>query len=275
MAVDTLASDIGFADAIEAAAFRDFFAGAPLELARALRIRTVAIGGATALVAGVVRDPFLTRVIGLGVHATATETDLDRIASVYREAGAATHWIHLTPRPHPAELHAMLARRGYIRPARKSWAKMVRDEAALPAVATSLEVRRAKPEEHDAVGATVAAAFGMPAPFAAWFASVAARPAWRTYAALDAGRIVGGGFLYLDDAGAWLGADGVQPQFRGRHAQRALMTLRVREAIAAGCTRIATETGEPLASEPNPSLANMVFCGFRKAASRLNYAAPI
>jgi len=275
VAIDTLADDIDFADAIEAAAFRDFFAGAPAELARALRIRTVEIGDATALVAGAARDPFLNRVIGLGVRASATEADLDRIASVYREAGAATHWIHLTPGARPPELRAMIERRGYTQPARRAWAKMVRDDAALAAAATSLEVRRAKSEEHDAVGAVVATAFGMPAPFAAWFASVAARRMWRIYAALDEGRIVGGGFLYVHKAGAWLGADGVLPQFRGRHVQRALMALRVREAIDAGCMRIAAETGEPLAGEPNPSFANMVFCGFRKASSRLNYAAPV
>lgn len=60
----------------------------------------------------------------------------------------------------------------------------------------------------------------------------------------------------------------------GWHAQRAPMALRVREAIAAGCARIVTETGEPVSDEPNPSLANMQWCGFRRVASRLNYAAP-
>jgi hypothetical protein len=274
MAIDVLSDDICFAEALEAAAFADFFAGAPPDLARAMRIQTVAIGAATALVVGAAREPFLNRVMGLGVHAPATEADLDRCVAVYRDAGAITHWIHLTPGAQPSELRAWLERRGYTRPARWAWAKMVHDDVAPPAVATTLEVRRAKPEEHDAVAAAVAAAFGMPAPLAGWFASVAARPAWRTYAALDAGRVVGGGFLYLDARGAWLGAGGVQPEFRGRHAQRALMALRIREAVDAGCARIATETGEPLANEPNPSLANMAFCGFRKVCSRLNYAAP-
>jgi hypothetical protein len=82
--------------------------------------------------------------------------------------------------------------------------------------------------------------------------------------------------LGLDVQGTdgWLGAGAVRAESRGRHAHRALMALRVREAIAAGCARIFTETGEPVSDEPNPSLANMQWSGFRRVASRLNYAAP-
>jgi hypothetical protein len=274
MSSDAISDEARFADAIEAAAMCDFFAAAPPEVVRALRIRTVAIGGATALVAGAVPNPFLNRVIGLGVHAPANDAELDRIADVYRGADARTHWIHLTPGARPPQLPASLARRGYTQPARRSWAKMIGGHAPPPPVETAFEVRRARPDEYDSVAAAITVAYGMPALFAAWFAGVAGRPAWRTYVALNEGRAVGGGFLYLDRTGAWLGADGVQPAFRGRHAQRALMALRVCEAIEAGCARIATETGDPLADEPNPSLTNMLACGFCKVCSRLNYVAP-
>jgi hypothetical protein len=49
------------------------------------------------------------------------------------------------------------------------------------------------------------------------------------------------------------------------------MAARIRPAIEAGCTAIVTETGEPVGDEPNPSLANMLRCGFVRVASRLNY----
>jgi len=57
---------------------------------------------------------------------------------------------------------------------------------------------------------------------------------------------------------------------------RAHMTPRIEQAIAAGCAEIVTETGEPIGDEPNPSLHNMHACGFSAAYSRLNYdyAAP-
>jgi hypothetical protein len=52
------------------------------------------------------------------------------------------------------------------------------------------------------------------------------------------------------------------------------MARRISDAIAAGCRHIVTETGEPVGDEPNPSLSNMMRCGFRKVASRLNFQAP-
>jgi len=49
------------------------------------------------------------------------------------------------------------------------------------------------------------------------------------------------------------------------------MAARIRGAIEAGCTAIVTGTGEPVGDEPNPSLANMLRCGFARVGSRLNY----
>ena len=49
--------------------------------------------------------------------------------------------------------------------------------------------------------------------------------------------------------------------------------LRAARAIEAGCTAIVTGTGEPVGDEPNPSLANMLRCGFARGGSRLNYEA--
>jgi len=49
----------------------------------------------------------------------------------------------------------------------------------------------------------------------------------------------------------------------------------IANAIAAGATTLATETGKPVAAEPNPSLTNMYRCGFVRVASRLNFVAPV
>ena len=88
------------------------------------------------------------------------------------------------------------------------------------------------------------------------------------------GEVVGGGFVHLQGERAWLGVGGVRPTARGQRVHRTLMTLRIEQAIDAGCSEIATETGEPIGDEPNPSLQNMRACGFSQAYSRLNYAAP-
>ena len=62
-----------FADAAEAAAFRELFAVAPPEFARAMRLQAIEIDAATALVAGAVPASFFNRVIGLGVLGPASQ----------------------------------------------------------------------------------------------------------------------------------------------------------------------------------------------------------
>ena len=148
---------------------------------------------------------------------------------------------------------------------------MLRGPEPIAAIDVEFEVRRSFAGEEAQIGAVICSAFGMPSLFVPWMAALANRARWRAYVALDGGKIVGAGFLYLDRATAWLGIGGVLPEVRGRNAHRALMALRVREASAAGCTEIVTETGEVLGDEPNPSLANMRFCGFRQVCSRLNF----
>ena len=61
------------------------------------------------------------------------------------------------------------------------------------------------------------------------------------------------GGLFLDGHDAWLGMGAILPDYRRRGGQRALMTQRIRDAIAAGATRIFSETGEPQEQGTNPS----------------------
>jgi hypothetical protein len=261
-------------EAVEAGACREIFAAAPQDLAAALGIRTVEVAGATLLIASGIPDPFFNRVIGLGVHRPATEAELDQVIATYREAGCKKWWLHLTPGAQPAAIPKWLAARGFAPPPRRSWAKMLRATEPPPSFATTLEVRQAMSSEFGATAEAICRAYGMPIAFTPWFESISRRAHWRTYAAIEHGSVVGAGLLYLDGASAWLGAGGVRSEYRGRNAHRVLMAMRIADAIAAGCNRITTETGEPVSDEPNPSLANMQRCGFSKVYSRLNYAAP-
>jgi hypothetical protein len=63
------------------------------------------------------------------------------------------------------------------------------------------------------------------------------------------------------------------PEYRNRGIQRAPLAERIKVAAAADCTVLATETGEAIAEEPNPSLNNIRRCGFTQVCSRLNFAA--
>lgn len=269
-----LDDDVRAADAIEAAAFTDLYAAAPAALSTQLGLQAVAIDGAVALLAPRVPDAFFNRVIGLGEVSTPDAAALARIIALYRDAGARSWWIHVSPYAGAEDLERTLLEQGFARPARRSWAKMVRGTEPAPGFETSLDVREAAPAELGGMAAAICEAYGMPAMFAPWFESVGQRPTWRAFVARVDDRVVGGGLLFLQDGSAWFGADGVLPAFRGRHAHRLLIARRIEAALAAGCRRIYTETGEPIGDEANPSLANMVRCGFRKVCSRMNYAAP-
>jgi GNAT superfamily N-acetyltransferase len=269
-----LAAAIDRLDGAEATAYRDMFAAAPAPLARSLGLEAREIAGATLLIAPGLPAPEFNRVVGLGNGGAVSDAQLDAVAQAYRAAGARTWWVQASPSEHAGGLIAQLTARGFAPPKRRAWVKMSRGAQRRAAVACGAEVRAARPEEHAALAEAVCAAFGMPAAIAPWLAALAARPGWRAAAAVLDGELVGGGFVHLQRERAWLGASGVRPAARGRHVHRALITLRIEQALEAGCTLITTETGEPIGDEPNPSLRNMQACGFGAAYSRFNYAAP-
>jgi hypothetical protein len=258
------------ADDVEADAFADLYDAAPAPLRAGLGLRVVALGGARALLAPGLPSPMFNRVIGWGLHERAELDGLEAIEGLYDAAGVRTWWLHWNPWAAPAGFDARLLQRGYAAPARRSWAKVVR--AATPAVpvASPLAVQRLQVTDRAAWGAVIAQCYGMPAFMADWLAGLHGRDGWRLYALRDGDAVVGGAGLFIAGRVAWLGLAGVAVAHRRRHGQRALMARRIDDACAAGCTALVTETGEPIAGEPNPSLANIFASGFQLVASRLN-----
>jgi GNAT superfamily N-acetyltransferase len=136
-----------------------------------------------------------------------------------------------------------------------------------PEIPTNLEIRELAAHEADRFGAVVSMAFGLPAVAAPWTAAIVGRPGWRAYGAFDHDALVAAGALFVEGDVGWLGMAGTLPFHRRRGAQGALMVRRIADAIALGCTTIATETGI-LPGRPNPSLDNMLRCGFAIAYER-------
>lgn len=267
-------AEVTLADEIEASAFVDMFAAAPRDLADRLGLQTVSEGGTAALFAPGFPATIFNRVIGLGLRAPATIGDLDRWTARYRIAGVSSWWLHWSPAAEPDGFDGALRELGFTLPARRSWAKVLRDPSAPAAARTSLQIDLARTTQIGDVAAAIVQAFEMPAFVAGWLAALDGRPRWQVYAARDGERVVGGACLFIDRDVGWLGMGGVLASHRRRGGQFALMSRRIADAIDAGCRHIVTETGEPVGDEPNPSLTNMYRCGFRRVASRLNYEAP-
>jgi GNAT superfamily N-acetyltransferase len=259
------------ADEAEAEALRDMVAAAPEDFVRMTGMRCIEAGGTTMLLAPEIPTTLFNRAIGLGVFRDASEADLDAVIAASREAKCRSFWIHGNPVARPAALETWLEARGFRVAKRRAWAKMLYASAAPPVVKTSLVIREIGPDHAEPLAAVLSTAFEMPPSFGAWFRRLVGRANWHAIAGFDRNTIVCGGFLYRGKDLAWLGVGGTLPAFRGRGGQQAVMAQRIRIALEHGIRHIATETGEPVAGEPNPSLANMRRCGFQQVCSRLNY----
>ena len=268
-----LDSDEGrrLADSIEARAMADMYAVAP----RALDCRVEKIGGATLLLAPRVPASYFNRVIGLGVFEPATKATLDAIQERFRAAGVAEYWLHLSPAASPESLAGWLSARGLAPPPRRTWAKFLRGPEPCAARPSALQARPAKPADADAIARVVCSAYATPTALAPWFATLVGRSGWRFVVAESNGQVAATGAVFVDDTTAWLGVGATLAEHRNRGAQSALLAARIALAAASGCTVLATETGESIAGEVNPSLNNIRRAGFVQVCSRLNYAATV
>lgn len=269
-----MSDEARIAGAIEAAAWSDMFAAMPAPMRERTGARVVEAGGATVLLAPGVPTPFFNRAIGLGAASEATADDVDEILAAFERVPA--FLVHTCVATRGREIaESRLRARGLVHFAsRPTWAKFLRDAAPPPDVQSDLRLEPAPTGRALELGHVLAAAHGMPPTMAAWIAELVGRPRWHSYALYDGAAIVGGGVAWVRGAHAWLGLGGTASTHRRRGGQRALMARRVRDACALGATLIATETGEAVRDEPNPSLANMRWCGFRHVASRVNWTRP-
>ncbi|MFO0553933.1 MAG: hypothetical protein U0271_36465 [Polyangiaceae bacterium] len=263
--------DVIEADRAEAEAWTDLFAAAAPPFAAAVGLSASTSGGATVLLAAKIPEPLFNRAIGLGNEAPATEDELDAVLQLARARGPSRFWVHVGRAAQPDALARWLEARGLVAPARATWAKVVRRREPPPVVSTDLAVRVVEPSERADLGAVIAAAHGMPPPMAPWVAALAGRPRWTAYGAFDGSTLVGGGLVFVSGPRAWLGLGGTAVSHRRRGAQGAVMAARIAHALEAGAHLTVTETGEPKASEENPSLRNMARCGFVKVDSRRNF----
>jgi hypothetical protein len=253
-------------DDIEAEAWADMIAAAPLALADGMGLRTLKIAEATLVVGSRIPRGVFNRAIGLRDPAAILA-----IRQAYREAGAPVWWIHAAD--YAPGLAEKLEASGLVRDPVATWAKMGRGPGR-PEGRTDLAVRELRDRAIE-LASVLASVHGMPPALVPWTAALMNRPKWTVFAAFDGDTIVAGGMLYVSGDQAWLGLGGTLPTHRGRGAQGAIMAARIRAASEAGCTQIFTETGEPAPGAfPGPSLRNMYRFGFEKRASRHGWGPP-
>jgi GNAT superfamily N-acetyltransferase len=234
----------------------------------ALSVSTKA-GGATVLhVPGAPDSPMLNRVVGLGVDRPATEDELDEaIAALPR---GVAFYVAVAPRARPAELPEWLAARGL----EPSWGWMAfrRGVEDPPPAQTSLRlVEVATAAERAAFARVARASYGLPEAIEASLAGAPDR-GWQCWLALAGDEPAGVAGMYVADGAAYLGLAGTLERFRGRGAQGALLTTRIRRARELGCDTVLVETGERAGGRPSNSYRNILRAGFEEVGVTPNWA---
>ncbi|HUS17410.1 MAG TPA: GNAT family N-acetyltransferase [Chloroflexia bacterium] len=255
----------------EAHALADWWGAIPEPEAAELGTTMRHFGDAVLITTRQVPDPFMNRVVGLGITAPATEEMVDALVTCADEVHARPA-VQLSPAARPAELATWLETRGWQRS--RNWVKLYRGTGAPPAITTTLRIVPAGPDQAQILAAITIAAFEMPPLTGHMVTAVVGRSNWRHYLAYDGHMPVAVGALYLDGIVGWLGNAATLPSHRNRGAQGALMARRIQDALDLGCRWLVTETGEETPEAPNPSYRNMLRTGFQRAYTRPNYVLP-
>jgi GNAT superfamily N-acetyltransferase len=208
-------------------------------------------------------------VLGAGVAADADPEHLDRIAAFY---DGAPHAIAVSPGARPTGLAGRLAARGYR--ADYAWMKFWRGVDDPPPVATDLRMLPVRERDAEAFGHVVARSFGLPAFMEEWLAAVPGRDGWHCWLARANGRPAGAGGFFVSGRAAWLAFGATLPEHRGRGGQRARFAAQIQAAAEAGCTLLATETGQAVAGRPSNSYRNILWAGFQPVYLRPNLGSP-
>ncbi|MFD3505449.1 GNAT family N-acetyltransferase [Streptomyces sp. NPDC058676] len=266
----------GLAELTEIMAYTDFATSASTSVREALGLSSLHVGSTRAL--AIREDPshFFNRAGGFGVDGPITGDGLVRVCDFYRERGVSQGSLLIAPPLLPPDWAATAAKLGLTEGSR--FTKLGCDIVTLPTAVDRAALdpgwRVGVVEAHQACewATVMMTTFGFTTPdMIEMAASCVGKANWRQYAAWAGERIVAVGSVFLNGECADMFGGATLPEARGRGAQSALLTARVRAARAEGCRWLVAETGVEGPGEHNPSLRNMVRVGFEPLYERATW----
>jgi GNAT superfamily N-acetyltransferase len=274
---NTIPSEIGLGDLIEARAWSDCFAAAPPALG--CTVSQIPGTEGTLLRTSAVPAPFLNRVIGLSSATALTENTLAWIKQEYQNGMINDFWISVWDGLDDNVLQSDLELFGWTADTQTVFAKFLFDlQRPLPVVTqapVTLRIRLAQAAERTTAGEIICRSFGLPPMMVPWMAAMVERSGWQMYFACDQqGLPIATGALFIHGTQAWLGMGATLPEARAQGAQQLLLATRLAAAKAAGCVVAAIDTEASINGEIKHSLNNIRKAGFRQIGQRLNYASP-
>ncbi|MFI6704647.1 GNAT family N-acetyltransferase [Streptomyces sp. NPDC050509] len=266
----------GLAELTEIMAYVDFATSASTSVREALGLGSLHAGSTRALAIRADPSHFFNRAGGFGADSPITVDGLVRVCDFYRERGVSQGSLMIAPPLLPPDWADTAAKLGLAESSR--FTKLGCDIENLPTVTDRAALdpgwRVGVVEAHQArEWATVMmTTFGFTSPeMTEMAASCVGRANWRQYAVWADERIVAVGSVFLNGECADMFGGATLPEARGRGAQSALLTARIRAATAEGCRWLVAETGVEGPGEHNPSLRNMVRVGFEPLYERATW----
>lgn len=227
------------------------------------------IGDARCSVSSTEPSILINRVLRLGSEVRPTIEQLVEIRRLYSEAGVPRFFLHVVPDRLGPGGEELLSAAGYQR--YRGWMKFVRGTGELPAATSDLTVRRIGPEHAADFAAIAAPAFDITARSEPVIAALVRDPHWHLFMSFEGARPAGTGAIYILGQAAYTDWAATHPDFRRRGSQSAILKMRVREALDAGCTTIVTMTGEAAPGDQQHSYRNILKAGFTEAYLRENW----
>ena len=254
---------------MEAAGLEAVHTGASDEIRDRLGMHLDTIDGTTVSIVANDPSPLFNRAVGLGLNEPATEDSIERICAAYREYDVERFYLGVHPEARPDGIEQLLENAG-LKPAR-GWMKFERGPNPAPAAESDLRVQEIGEEHVDDFGRIAASAYGMTPDAAALVRGLVGRSGFHLYMTFDGDTPAGTGAVIIDGDRAWFEWAATDPAFRQRGSQRALLERRIEDALAAGCTRLLTCTGEPVPGDPQHSYHNIEWAGFEPQFVRENW----
>jgi GNAT superfamily N-acetyltransferase len=214
-------------------------------------------------------SPMLNRIVGLGVDAPATESDVD--AALDALGDGVSFYLTVAPGAEPPELVQWLRARGL--ESGWGWMQFHRDVSppAAASAATSLRLGEvATPADAQAFARVVRESYGLPEALEPRLAR-AHEHGWMLWVAWDGDEPAGAAGLYVCDGVGYVGLAGTRTEYRGAGAQNALLAERIRRAAELGCDVLVSETGERGDRRPSNSYRNILRAGFSEVAVTANW----
>lgn len=211
----------------------------------------------------------INRVLGIGSEYPPTVEQLTSIRETYTMGGAGRFFLHVIPDCIGDDYETLLKEAGYEK--YRGWMKFVRGVADVDVVSTDLAICQVSPEHAAEFASIVGDAFDFLPAFQPAIAALVNAENWHLYMGFDGVTPACTGGLYMQDGVGYLDFGATHPDFRRRGGQTAILNMRIRAALDAGCSSIVTMTGEAVPGDEQHSYRNIERAGFEEAYLRENW----